>query len=918
MKANLKLLVLLSFLFSTLVFAVESGVIKGKIKDDDNYSLAGANVYIKSLGVGTSSNQNGEYTLVEIPEGKYEITISYLGYKKEVVDVTVQNGKTTLSNVTLKPATIEGKEIVVMGDRLKGQAKALSQQRSNENISNIISSEQMGRFPDANIGDALKRVPAINVYYDQGEARYANIRGTEPKLNSVMINGERMPSAEGDTRAIQLDLVSSDMVQTIEVNKAVMPEMDADAIGGSINLITRFAPNGLRLSGTLGSGYNLVAEKPQYIGSFILGQRFADNKLGVILSGSYFDNNFGSNNVEGDWAINGAMGNIYPNKWEIREYRLRRLRENISAAVDYEVSPTSTLNFNAIYTHRNDWENRYGTAFKLGVPDANGLTTADITKKVKAGSSTSDGARLEEQNVYNFSLSGKHLIADVLSMDWAATYSKASEEKNPERYISFKAKKVSVSVDYSDLEKPYVNPVDLASIDNSKFKLDALTDAHKYTDEKNTSLRLNFNLPLIASGDNKSILKFGGKYKAKDKERKNNFFSYTPLNGNLATMDLTNWSDFTNSDFLAGNYKVGNFPTANYIGNIDVNNSSLFKKTDEPSEYAPDNYTATEKVTAGYAQLEQNLGSKLLMIAGVRIENTSVNYTGNKFNDQTESVSSVSGSDSYTDFLPGIHFKYNFDENTILRLAWTNTLSRPNYYDLVPYFSIAAEDLLISMGNPSLKPTRSTNLDLMGEKYFETVGLVSAGVFYKNIKDFTYAAIDNNYSYNGETYTLAQPRNGGTATLYGFEFAFQRQLDFLPGFMKNLGIYFNYTYNHSETDNPAYEGQKIELPGTAPSTLNAALTYQDADLNLGLSFNYAGAYLDPEETILTPGLQRYYDEVTYLDFSASYQFMKGFRLFFEANNLLNQPLRFYAGESQRTYQAEYYNMRFSGGAKFDL
>jgi TonB-dependent receptor len=167
-----------------------------------------------------------------------------------------------------------GDEVLVLGDRLKGQAKALSQQKNLMNISNIVASDQIGRFPDANIGDALKRVPGITIQQDQGEARDVIIRGIAPQLNSVTINGERVPSAEGDNRKIQLDLIPSDMIQLVDMNKALTPDMDADAIGGSVNLLTRTVPNGTRISGTLGSGYNFLSNKPIWTGGIIAGKRF--------------------------------------------------------------------------------------------------------------------------------------------------------------------------------------------------------------------------------------------------------------------------------------------------------------------------------------------------------------------------------------------------------------------------------------------------------------------------------------------------------------------------------------------------------------------------------------------------------------------------------------------------------------------
>jgi TonB-dependent receptor len=921
MKKLFYLFISVLLINSTIILSQSRGTIKGKIIDEENLSLVGANVLIKSVNAGTTSNTNGEFVLTNLPVGNYNIEVSYIGYQKYNANIEVKENEVASLKIVMKPGIILGKEVIVIGERLAGQAKALSQQRSNDNITNIISSEQVGRFPDANIGDALKRVPAINVYYDQGEARFANVRGTEPKFNSIMINGERMPSAEGETRAVQLDLVPSDMVQSIEVNKAVTPEMDGDAIGGAINLVTRSAPNGLRLSGTLGSGYNWLSQKLQYVSSFVAGQRFFDSKLGLVISGSYHDHNLGSDNSEGTWVKDAATGKIYSDNWEVREYQIRRLRQSISAALDYELSSTSKLFINTIYNHRNDWENRYRLRFtKLTLPDADGIVPkAEIRRQVKGGinNDTNDNARLEDQRTYSVSLGGEHLLGNTLKVNWTASYSKASEERPNERYLQFRVKSAPVSVNLNDLRKPYFTPSDLAKVKLSDFTFHELTEEYQYTEEKNTNIKIKFELPISTSGQYKNLLKFGGKIKLKDKKRDNRFFEYTPING-LANLGVTQYSDYTNPDFLAGNYNIGIFPTNKFLGSLNLKDKSLFQEEDNPAEYAAANFKANETVTAGYVQLNQYLGEKFLIIAGLRIENTSVDYEGNEFNDDTENIIPRKGDDSYLDVLPGMHFKYNIDENTILRFAWTNTIARPDYYDLVPYRNIAVEDEELSIGNPSLKPTKSMNFDFMGEKYFESIGIVSAGFFYKSIRDFIYVHVQEKYSFNGNDYKLFQPRNGGEAFLYGFEAAFQRRLDFLPSFLSNLGFYFNYTYTNSETDNPAYGGKKIDLPGTAPHTLNAALTYQDGSLTLGLSFNYTDSYLDPEETVLTPGLERYYDAATYLDLSGSYRFIHGFRFFFEANNLLNQPLRFYAGQKERTYQAEFYDRRFSAGIKFDL
>jgi TonB-dependent receptor len=911
------------FAFSSILFA--NGKIKGKIVDEDNLSLAGANVFVESLGLGAASDRDGEFILTGVPAGDYELKVSFIGYQQETQKVSVQDNRTTLVNLILRSGVVVGEEVVVIGDRLKGQAKALNQQKNNFNITNIVSADQIGRFPDANIGDALKRIPSLSVAYDQGEARFINIRGTEPRLNSVMINGERVPSAEAEIRSVQVDLIPSDMIQTIEVSKAVTPDMEADAIGGSVNLITRTAPNGLRISGTLGSGYNFLSELPQFIGSGVIGTRFNDNTMGLVISGNYHMLNLGSNDAEGNWYEAGN-GSYAVEEWDIRKYEVSRLRQSISAEFDWQLNPTNTLYLKSMYNHRNDWENRYRLTYKMG----DGLDDVEVRRQTKGGpnNNDNDGARLEDQRTLTMSMSGQHLFADKISADWSVAYSKASEERPGERYIGWRVKHVPFTADLSDTRTPYFNPVNAGDVANNEFSLKELTQEHQYTDEKDLSMKFNVEIPFSMKAESKNSIKFGAKYKKKDKKRDNNFYEYKPVNGvfDNGNMASTGLIDVTVDDFEAGSgYKSGYFTSKDYLGSLNLDNSAQFNKSDAPAEYAADNFTATEKVLSAYAMWMQNLSKDFSVIAGVRMEKTDVEYNGNQFDENDESVIPTSGSDDYINFLPGIHLRYNLGSDRVLRFAWTNTIARPNYYDLVPFRNISEDYEELEVGNPELEPTTSMNFDLMYEDYLESIGIVSAGAFYKSIKDYIYTDRIDDYvdPVSGNTYEeYYKPKNGAEATLYGLEASFQRQLDFIPDFGHNLGIYLNYTYTYSEAKNPVFAEQTgddtIELPGTSPHTLNAALTYQDEALVLGLSFNYTAAYLDPDELDLTPGLERYYDAATYLDFNGSYAFTKQLRFFIEVNNILNQPLRYYAGDPDRTYQAEYYNVRMNAGIKFDL
>ncbi len=907
--------ILIFYLLLSFAASAQTGAISGSIRDaEDQLSLAGASVFIETLQIGTTSNINGEFTLLKVPAGTYTVFVEYMGYASHQQEIVIKSGEAASVDFELTPGIVNGSEIQVLGERLKGQAKALNIQRSNPNITNIVSADQIGRFPDANIGDALKRIPSITVNYDQGEARFANLRGTEPRLSSVMINGERVPSAEGEIRAVQLDLIPSAAIQSIEVNKAVTPDMDADAIGGAINLVTRQAPYGMRVSATAGSGYNFLREEPQTNLALIAGNRYLNNKLGVVINASYFDNNLGSDNAEGEWA----EANL-ASEWDVRRYNLRRLRRSASAAFDYRLNPTSTIKARAIYNHRNDWENRFRLRFRDLDEDV-----TEIRRQTKGGigNETNDNSRLEQQITWSTSLSGEHLIGNALKLNWLVSGSKASEERPTERYIEWRARDIAFNADYSNLEEPKFNPASALSFND--FSLREITEEDQYTEEEDFGFKLDLEVPLSSTGKYKNAIKLGGRYKQKDKLRDNIFYEFEPLDEDaFISQGLAASEDLSDPNYEAGDYSIGTFTTPEFLGSLDLDNSSLFEKTLAPSEFIPANYNATEKITAGYAMLQQNIGPQWLIIAGARLEQTDIDYTGNEFNDDTEESSTTNGTDDYVNILPGFHAKYTLNSNSVLRFAWTNTLSRPNYYQLVPYRNILVEDEEIEIGNPALEPTTSMNFDLMAEHYFQSVGIVSGGVFYKDIQGWIYLDEGGVANFGDAEFKALQPKNGGEASLLGIEFAFQRQLTFLPGLLRNLGFYGNYTYTSSSADNPEFQDaaetdDTIDLPGTAPHTLNAALTFQTPRVVLGASFNYTSAYLDPDGLDLTPGLERFYDKVTYLDLNGAYAFTPELRFFFELNNLLNQPLRYYAGSSERTYQAEYYQMKLSFGLKYDL
>lgn len=912
----------------------QTSSLSGKILDKETkLSLPGARIELTGNNLGAISNNLGEYRVINIKPGKYTIQVSYIGFKTLSKEIEISESKSLEINFELESGTIIGDEVLVVGDILKGQAKALNQQQNNINITNIVSSDQIGRFPDANVGDALKRIPGITIQNDQGEARFGLVRGTAARLNSVMINGDRIPSAEAENREVQLDLIPADMISQIEVSKVLTPDMDADAIGGAINLQLR-APSEERVSFTLGSTYNLLRESPAFNGSLIASDRFLDGKLGVVLSATVFDHILGSDNIEAEWTKD-DNDIAYTEEFEVRKYLVQRTRRSFSLGFDYELNSKNKVYVNSIYNWRDDWENRYRLRYNgieaIDGDVTKGFAVGQIRKQTKGGIGNDrvDFTRLEDQRVFNIGFGGDHLFGDKLIMNWKANYAQASEERPNERYIQFRARDKAVNVDLSDEGKPVINPVDdLVATD---YSFHELTEQYGYTEDIDFNGKVDFQLPLM-DGKFKSILKFGGRVRTKTKERENNFYEYEPTsNFILDNMSNSEFKDETKSNYLAGDYESGIFTTREFLGNLDLNNANNFEKTLALGEFAGGNFNASENILGAYAMVTQNIGDKMIILGGVRFENTSLEYTANQYDEENdeslEDLEKITQDDSYINILPNIQLKYNIMDNFLARLAFTQTLARPNYFDLAPYRIINPDDNTISIGNPDLKPTLASNIDVLFDYYFKSVGLVSAGFFYKDISDFIYTYQNTNapvFDLNGDGQIdpateifdeLSQPLNGSDASLYGFEIALQRQLDFLPSFMKNLSVYFNYTYTTSEAKGVPERGT-IALPGTANNMFNASLSYEDKLITVRVAANYASDYLD--ELGGEAFSDRYYDEQFFLDINASVNILENLRFFVEANNLTNQALRYYQGTQSRLMQAEYYNTRVNAGLKWNL
>lgn len=934
-KVLLSLLILLSaglqVLANVNVNELKHGTIKGRILDTSNQTLPGATIYIDSLHTGVVSDINGFYTLTNIAPGTYKVKVSYVGYSPVEMTITVPEGKTVESDVMLNDG-VKLREVVV-GGAFNGQRRALSSQKNAMGIVNVVSADQVGKFPDSNIGDALKRISGINVQYDQGEARFGQVRGTSADLSSVTVNGNRIPSAEGDTRNVQLDLIPADMVQTIEVNKVVTADMDADAIGGSINLVTKNTPNKRMFNATAGSGYNAVSKKAQLNLGLTYGDRFFNDKLGLMFSGSYQNAPGGSDNAEFEYDVDD--GSVVMKEAQMRQYYVTRERQSYSLALDYEFNPDHKISFKGIYNRRNDWENRYRVVYKD--LDESDPSEQSIELQTKGGADDTRNARLERQQTMDFTLDGEHNLGGRLLMDWAASFSRASEDRPNERYFGLKMDNNTGENLINTFRgiggrAPY-STIAIPGLDNEGWELDELTNSNQSIYENEWKFRLNFELPLM-KGLYGNTLRFGGKYTNKEKDRETTMYKYDgeDVNDNPIFNDGGAWREHGSSQirkgFMVGdNYPEGtHFVSKKYLGSINFNSMQGEPDYEEMSG----NYHAKEEITSAYLRFDQKLGQKLDLMLGLRMEHTALNYRGLNWvvdEDENESLESTGNrKNSYTNWLPSVLLKYDVNDDLKLRASFTETLSRPKYSALIPSVNYNRADEEATIGNPNLKPTTSYNFDLSAEYYFKSVGLVSVGLFYKSINnvivDEVWKGMDSQLPITGTyDYEISKPINAYDADLFGVEVAYQRDFGFITPALKCLGFYGNYTYTANKTKNHHFEhrvledGEDVDMIGSPEHTANASLFFEKWGFNLRLSYNFASAFVDEMGEVAQ--LDRYYDKVNYLDLNASYTFGKRFKttIYADVTNLLNQPLRYYQGTKDRTAQVEYYGARFNAGIK---
>jgi TonB-dependent receptor len=882
--------------------------------------LPGANVYLEGTNIGAASNMRGVFRLNNVKPGTYTLICEYMGYEEQTMEITVSgDGQVIRRDIELRSSYVTGEVVTVFGLR-QGQIKALSQQRTADNIKNVVDEEQMQRFPDVNSAEVLQRVPGVSVSRDQGEGRYVLVRGTSPRMNSMKINGEILPAPEGDERAVALDVIAADQLASIEVIKAITPDMDGNAIGGSVNLRTKSALDypGSVFNVTLGSGYNDLMGKGIYQGGFTYGNRFGEAKnFGLMFSGSYQQSNRGSENNEMEWGseddvldeeIPWALRNV-----QTRDYEFQRNRMTFSGTMDYLAGEGHKFYLSGIFSRYEDSENRRRLRIRPEKGDYNSPTS--ITEgAVDAQLRNRD----QNQTIYNFMAGGEHEFTGI-RLDYRFSYSYAEEEEGHHMEAAFDLDEdPDLTLDLSDTDNPkWTTSLDPGyEYDPSHFELDALEVHNNLTSDRDITGAFNLEIP-YALGDNPATFKLGGKAVLKEKKRDEDIREYG-WEGDDDVLMSQFTSDYSKDNYLDGEYPLPPSPDPDKIWDFyNRHKGGLLEEEILYDDTFGGTYDAKEDVFAYYGMTTVHFG-KLMVLGGFRHEITKIEYTGNEvvFDEEGdfESVTTETNKETFSNFLPMLHFRYRVTPRTNFRAAFTTGIARPDYETLVPYKIIVREDEEMELGNPDLIPTKSMNFDLLGEHYFQGIGILSGGVFYKKLNDIIYPSIFEMAGGDYDGYLVEQAIQGEKATLFGFELNWQQQLTFLPGFLNGFGIYANYTYTTSDADVSGREG--VPLPGQAGNVANFAVSYEKGGFSGRVSMNYHGSYLDALGEDEDHDV--FYDNHLQWDISLSQRLFGGMQVYAQAINLNNVPLRYYIGKTDRPIQREFYSWWIHAGIKYTL
>ena len=901
------------------------GTVTGHAMDPEHSALQGARVELQPTALTAVTDSEGYFTIQGVPAGNYTLAVSYLGFSPFSTAITVTAGQLTKVDATLQIGLVN-QDVIVRGEREHGEIEALNIERTADTILEVLPVEVITSLPNTNVADALGRLPGVSLERDEGEGKYVQIRGTEPRLSNVTINGVHVSSPERDVRNVKLDVIPASLVESIQVSKTLAANQDGDAIGGSIDLVTRTADDESFYTVTGLAGYTPIINGrwlTQYDAT--VSKRFgAEKRFGVAVGGSYDYNGRGYNNIEpapgtNDFGDGRGPVPVYSGI-HLREYMQRRHRYGFAGSTDYRLQNGSSAYVRGLFAEFKDFGDTWNVQDNVG--NLLTQTTSDNTGSVVLRHLN----RTPEQRIYSIA-AGERLNLGQSFLNYQFAVSRERQDGQfPSTYFSSPSN-VAFGIDTtipSTPKFPVLNGININ--DPTAYTLTKTIGAVDPVRELDLEGSVSFARHYTV-GSHFGSFEAGFKIRSGDKTNKTYEPVYVATGSPALLYSQVLGSAPRDPNFYFGQYSLPPLSDYNKILGFEATTpASVALDVDQTRARSdPNNYHTIERIYAGYLMNTITFG-KARIETGVRIETTRSQFTGYHvtFDNSGAYVSTtpVLGDNLYVNPLPSVNFQYALTPNTNIRAGYGRGIARPNFSDLPPSILESDVNQQVSVGNPALKPTTADSFDLLGERYLKPVGLIQAGVFYKNLHDPIFPVTSLITSGNFTGFTQVQPVNGTTAHIFGFEAAYQQLLTFLPGMLNGFGVSANYSHTTSKavvpqrTDNPPLSRQ-------GPNNWNLGVTYDKRRLStrLGLTHNDAYIYQYNYQTGADLGLRGPNGDIytyahTQLDLQGSYRIKGGLKFLASILNLNNEVFGFYQGSPQYPTQREFYSRTFSFGLRW--
>jgi TonB-dependent receptor len=944
---------ILSFLMLAFV-ANSQTTISGKVSDGVNF-LPGASIQLKNSPIAAVTESDGAFKLSGFKTGVYELTISVIGYNSQIrkIDIDGQKKNIDLGTIVLNEVRSDLKEVIVGGNTASSQIRAMAIKRTSLSYMDVLAADAIGKLPDRNAAEAVQRLPSVSVNRYHGEANTASVRGTPYAWSSTLYNGTRLPSANFGSRNTALDAIPAEMIQYIQLSKIITPEMEGDAIGGSINFVTRSAPSKRTFNLSAAGGYNQKAQQSTYNFSGSFGDRILKGKLGYLIAASIWKRNFSADEVVVDYnlAATNPAQRYAINTINAKRYLGYRNTQAINFTADYDFNANHKIYTRIVQDRFDDVRPVSESFYELS------------RRRYRYSYRYS----FYETELKGYEVGGNHQFSSKFKTDWRLSSYDMTYILNTPPGMPSDKRGLPIAQFYQGLTGNFGNRAADGLIYNTfdganNVGINPLQFDPKLTNPTTdvidpTKLRLQqmiiFQLnqrdfDRVASLNNqievssKFNLRFGGKFRTKEFSGMQTPLVYLAQSslGIPNTAPQKPLSDLQRENFKSGStyFKEINNPFKNFMINpitknqlFDIFNPSFFSANNIADYSAATNpttkYDGNENVMSGYLMGVYEIDSVLKIIGGFRNELTSIKINSSRYNNVTKVVTPISDEKRYNSFLPSLQLKYSPLSKLNIRAAYTKTLSRANLPDLSPseIVDVTGGQARITRGNPGLKPTYSNNFDLIGELFLDNIGQITAGVFYKGISNYIFRDLFFE-NISGTNYFVTQPKNLKKASLTGFEAGISKRFSKLKGFWGGFGIDLNFSIINSNLEVPRISStgvlvatDKTTLPNQSSLLYNAAVFYEKYGITLRLAGNYRGKSLESINQSLGPDYYLYVDDNLTVDFSGAFSITKKIKFFTEVRNLTNEPFRQYLGNNkERITNREWFSVNGQAGIRWSL